>query len=58
MDAATFAHGNSLRTAAGCSHAIGQRDWSATMEGCATLPRASVGVDLIVHSLSSLLLSL
>lgn len=53
-DAAKFVRGNSLRTAASCSRAIGQRDWSATMEGYATLSRASVGVDLMVHSLSSL----
>lgn len=57
-DAAKFARGNCLRTAASCSRVIGRRDWSATMEGCATLPRASVGVDLIVHSLSSSLFSL
>lgn len=55
-DAAKFARGNCLRTAASCSRVIGQRDWSATMEGCTTLPRASVGVELIVHSLSSSLL--
>lgn len=56
-DAARSAHGNSLRTAAGCSRAIGQRDWRATMEGCATLRRASVGVALIVHALSLLVFS-
>lgn len=54
-DAAKFARGNSSRTAASRSRAIAQWDWSATTEGCAALPRASVGVELTIHSLSSLL---
>lgn len=50
-DAAKFARGNSLRTVASGSRAIGRKDWNATMEGRTTARRASVGVELIVHSL-------
>lgn len=44
VDAVKFAHGSSLRTAARHSRVTTQRDWSATLEGCTALLRASVEV--------------
>lgn len=51
VDAVKSVRSSSLMTAASCSHAITQRDWSATMEVDTALLRASVEVQLTLNFL-------
>lgn len=51
VDAVKSVRNSSLMTAASCSHAITQRDWSATTEVDPALLRASVEVELTLNFL-------
>lgn len=51
VDAVKSVRSSFLMTAASCSHAITQRDWSATTEADTALLRASVEVQLTLNFL-------